>query len=592
MANIYNVDSPINREQRNNLNETFRDIQNRFSNLRLQIALLSGGEDLEAIIQRIESTISNAEQTTANTEQTLQQISDALSQLQTALQNSEEGTNNANEAANSVRNEITNLQSFVNQIGNANSYDNNQTYKLNNIIEYNGSSFIAIQETTGNIPPTLPLKRNDYWQLLAQRGIDGQGSVSSVNNIGPDVNGNIELTPLIIGAPEKDEFDSLNNSFNNFKGNTFVNIKDFGAIGDGIADDTTSINNAINSLIQNNVGGGTVFIPVGSYRLTSSINLRNGIILKGATPQGSRLFADANDFPIVISREASRVSIEDLRIDGAGRTGIYGIALYDATGIRVKNVWIDSATRGIYINNTYFVELETLRIVGSQIAYEMLNAANVINMKNCYSITTERALEWTGSSSLIVNGCSFEGRSLVRLRRVQGATFHGCYWEGLHEESDIPTFVEVGGINDNSAKGISFKGNYFLIKAQYGITLYGCEGISIEGNFFGTSVGGVAIYQYDQAPKKDIKISANSYDIGNTGYDITKAVGYLGEDFDSLNTNINEVQIQPLMFVAQKTPQDSSIELNSTVLYWNGTNLMLKIKDSSGSVSTRTVSLS
>jgi hypothetical protein len=52
-----------------------------------------------------------------------------------------------------------------------------------------------------------------------------------------------------------------------------VNVKDFGAEGNGIADDTAAIQAAINSLPNK---GGTIFIPSGVYKVTSTITVGNG----------------------------------------------------------------------------------------------------------------------------------------------------------------------------------------------------------------------------------------------------------------------------------------------------------------------------
>tara|TARA_R110002020_G_scaffold53905_8_gene150500 strand:+ start:28246 stop:29517 length:1272 start_codon:yes stop_codon:yes gene_type:complete len=49
------------------------------------------------------------------------------------------------------------------------------TYAANDNVLYNGSSWVALQATTGNAPPTLPTTENAYWSLLAVKGTDGTG---------------------------------------------------------------------------------------------------------------------------------------------------------------------------------------------------------------------------------------------------------------------------------------------------------------------------------------------------------------------------------------------------------------------------------
>ena len=77
------------------------------------------------------------------------------------------------------------------------------------------------------------------------------------------------------------------------------NVRDFGAVGDGQTLATPAIQAAIDACHQQ--GGGTVFIPAGSY-ITGSIFLRSNITLyldAGATLLGSQ---DPADFPIISSR--------------------------------------------------------------------------------------------------------------------------------------------------------------------------------------------------------------------------------------------------------------------------------------------------
>ncbi len=64
------------------------------------------------------------------------------------------------------------------------AYSGVTAYAKNDGVLYNGSSFVALQATTGNAPPTLPATSNAYWQLLAIKGTDGAGTGDVVGPAG------------------------------------------------------------------------------------------------------------------------------------------------------------------------------------------------------------------------------------------------------------------------------------------------------------------------------------------------------------------------------------------------------------------------
>lgn len=123
--------------------------------------------------------------------------------------------------------------------GNYNSID---SYNSNDAVYYEGSSYLALKPLTG-ITPT-----NDgiNWSMMAQRGVDGTGSVSTVNTKLPDMNGNVTLTPSDIGASPSDHTHSelhthtnktVLDKFTESNGNPQYNGSPIGAV--------TSVNNQV-----------------------------------------------------------------------------------------------------------------------------------------------------------------------------------------------------------------------------------------------------------------------------------------------------------------------------------------------------------
>ena len=122
-----------------------------------------------------------------------------------------------------------------------------------------------------------------------------------------------------------------------------VNVKWFGAKGDGLTDDTTAIQNAL-TLYDD------VFVPKGTY-LVNGLNFKSNNTLRG---DGKSAILKANfDTARIIniyntSVVIENVTVEDLTLDGGGQTtniytGIkraYGVYISKAQNIRINNLLI------------------------------------------------------------------------------------------------------------------------------------------------------------------------------------------------------------------------------------------------------------
>ncbi|MFC5530581.1 glycosyl hydrolase family 28-related protein [Cohnella yongneupensis] len=62
------------------------------------------------------------------------------------------------------------------------------------------------------------------------------------------------------------------------------NVTDFGAVGDGVADDTEAVQKALDAARGN--GGGVVFLPSGTYKITASLFVPTGVTLRGDRDYG------------------------------------------------------------------------------------------------------------------------------------------------------------------------------------------------------------------------------------------------------------------------------------------------------------------
>lgn len=94
-----------------------------------------------------------------------------------------------------------------------------------------------------------------------------------------------------------------------------VSIKDFGAIGDGMTDDTDAIQNAIDYVAF--YGGGVVEVPIGVY-IISGIIISGNISLQGESKRDSVLKLKGDSQNAVISFSGTSAEMNRLRIVGRG----------------------------------------------------------------------------------------------------------------------------------------------------------------------------------------------------------------------------------------------------------------------------------
>jgi len=152
-----------------------------------------------------------------------------------------------------------------------------------------------------------------------------------------------------------------------------LNVKGFGAKGDGVSDDTSAIQDAIDAAAE--AGGGIVLFPEGAYVISSPLSINaSHITLLGIGAEklgiydfkGSILYLDENfagDAAIVTSASAK---ITDFHIRGLGlrcNQKADGLWLYACRGVTLHNVYIlQPATYHVKVmpNSTGFSDFITI----------------------------------------------------------------------------------------------------------------------------------------------------------------------------------------------------------------------------------------
>ena len=87
-------------------------------------------------------------------------------------------------------------------------YSASTTYERNNIVSHDGSTFISLID--GNVGNTPSLTPNGNWGVVARKGVDGTGAVSTVNGVGPDASGDVTLPePDLSGLATKGELQDI-----------------------------------------------------------------------------------------------------------------------------------------------------------------------------------------------------------------------------------------------------------------------------------------------------------------------------------------------------------------------------------------------
>jgi hypothetical protein len=269
--------------------------------------------------------------------------------------------------------------------------------------------------------------------------------------------------------------------------NPMGSARDFGAVGDGRADDTAAIEKAFQAALAGR-DARVIIIPPGLYRITRPIKLTtgnrgNGNITHraGIIAHGARLLSAISSREPVLQIESRAIFryflIEGLQIQGNGREG-HGLSIV-------------CETRGNYFYNFCLRDLviescggDGLSLVGNIFEGQIINCYFRDNKHN--GTTLSHGNENTVLSAVHVYGSIFGGNGHYGVEMLRGAMdvgFNGCYFllnnsYGLSASSGCTLLSHCGFENNHSGANGYAEDHAGIMLKGFG-TLVGCTAYSI-----------------------------------------------------------------------------------------------------------------
>lgn len=346
-------------------------------------------------------------------------------------------------------------------------------------------------------------------------------------------------------------FNKLSNKINDI----CVNVKDFGAIGDGVNDDREAIQSALTHLEQQ--GGGTLFFPKsnGYYRINSYTIIDSkkvGLILKS---NNIRIIGDSQNVEIKTDTRLDALLYTPIRIDNLAienitinSNNVSDYCFYTKTYtpyLKIDNVTFTKAIETNVYLKTYVSLLNKVRFLWGKIGLHLLGDTNGITtsvtLNSCYANTnSEIGYKFNDVVYSTMNSCACDNTKIGYDLSVRGFSLNGCGCEATQKPI---RFTAFRGVTINGFYIYNCGGKDEDNKTKYLVEYVSGKNATISGLMFEN------IYNYEY------KLGLTSSNYGFENITIVDDSLTKDESYYVTNYKFNN----PIKFLRDETTKDISI---------------------------------
>lgn len=313
-----------------------------------------------------------------------------------------------------------------------------------------------------------------------------------------------------------------------------VSVKDFGAVGDGVTDDTAAIQAAINA-------SDSIFIPSGDYKITAVLSIPSYKKIYGDGRQLTKIQPSSLDIP-VFSGESGAVHVEinslSIGYSASGLGGSNAIEMNGAFYWYIEDLYITNAHTAIMMqSNSNSVIVSDVVIINS--------SASGIHVKDSANILLVNSMVLNDDTSRCALGCirleNFaEGCNFVTLHTYQGKyplvteaainglgtrpaynKFHACYFDAASN----PALIEEAAELDFTDCWFSNRpGHGAYVKDSTGIKFTGGGAINCGSHGLLVDTGSSHVTISNFSAKGNSTVLADAYDGIAIGAGVSKFV--------------------------------------------------------------------